>query len=164
MAKKQRPPFSNGMCEEEVVAYLKAQRPEYTDEDGVKHRIKQKWADDDLDLRNQLIIYWITKDSLSRMEVVNMIMQVFGISRSNAFDWSKMAIASLNEGFDAYRDMARQTQIEKIEKLIKECKGMGKYKEAAMLNEQLNKIYGLYVDNKKVEVTTDGPIKVTFDK
>lgn len=164
MAKKQRPPFSNGMCEEEVVAYLKAQRPEYTDDDGVKHRIKQKWADDDLDLRNQLIIYWITKDSLSRMEVVNMIMQVFGISRSNAFDWSKMAIASLNEGFDAYRDMARQTQIEKIEKLIKECKGMGKYKEAAMLNEQLNKIYGLYVDNKKVEVTTDGPIKVTFDK
>ena len=164
MAKKQRPPFSNGMTEEEVITYLKQQKPDYTDENGVRHKVKWKWSDDDLDLRNQLIIYWITKDGLSRMEVVNMIMQVFGIARSNAFDWSKMAIASLNEGFEEYRDLARQTQIERIEKLIKECKGMGKYKEAAMLNEQLNKIYGLYTDTKKVEVSAEGPIRFEFDK
>ena len=164
MAKKQRPPFSNGMTEEEVIAYLKAQKPDYTDEDGVRHKVKWKWPDDDLDLRNQLIIYWITKDGLSRIEVVQMLMQVFGISRSNAFEWARIAIASLNEGFDEYRDLARQTQIEKIEKLIKECKGMGKYKEAAMLNEQLNKIYGLYAETKKVEVSAEAPIKFEFDK
>ena len=164
MAKKNRPPFSNGMCEEEVIAYLKLQMPMKKTEDGRVTRTSFKWSEDDLNLRNQLIVYWITKEGLSRMEVVQMIMQVFGICRANAFEWSKMAIASLNDGFDEYRDMARQTQIEKIEKCIKECRAAGKLKEAAMFNEQLNKIYGLYVDNKKVEVSADGPIKFEFDK
>lgn len=166
MAKKRvRPPFSNGMEEEEVIAYLKLQRPIHKDEEtGKLVRTGWKWADSDIELRNQLIIYWISKDSLSRMEVVNMLMQVFGISRANAFEWSSMAIKSLNEGFDEYRDMARQTQIEKIEKCIKECRSAGKFKEAAMFNEQLNKIYGLYTDNKKVEVSAEGPIRFEFDR
>lgn len=164
MAKKQKPPFSNGMTEEEVIAYLKSQKVDFVDDDGVKHHVKYKWATNDLDLRNQLIIHWITKDGLSRIEVVQRIMQEFDITRSNAYDWSKAAIDSLNEGFDAYRDMARQTQIERIEKLIKDCKSAGKMKEAAMFNEQLNKIYGLYSDTKKVEVSADGPIKFEFDK
>ena len=164
MAKKNRPPFSNGMCEEEVIAYLKSQMPTQRNENGKMVRIGYKWGEEDLNLRNQLIIYWITKEGMSRMEVVNMLMQVFGIARSNAFIWSNEALKSLNEGFDEYKEVARQTQIEKIEKLIKECKGMGKYKEAAMLNEQLNKIYGLYTENKKVEVSADGPIKFEFDK
>lgn len=164
MAKKQKPPFSNGMTEEELIAYLKAQRPDTFDENGVRHRTKWKWSEDDIDLRNQLIIYWITKDNMSRMEVVNMIMQVFGINRSNAFVWSGEAISSLNEGFEEYKESARQTQIERIEKLIKECRLSGRLKEAAMFTEQLNKIYGLYTDTKKVEVSADGPIKFEFDK
>ena len=164
MASKNKPPFSNGMCEAEVIAYLKLQRPEYIDENGKKVRRAWKWSEDDLNLRNQLIIYWLTSEGLSRMEVVQKIMSCFSLSRANAFIWSGEALKSLNEGFDEYRDMARQMQIERIEKLIKECKGSGKYKEAAMLNEQLNKIYGLYTENKKVEVKTDEPIRFEFDK
>ncbi len=164
MAKIKKAPFSNGMTEPEVVAYLKLQRPDYVDENGVKHHTKPRWSDDDLILRNQLIIYWLTSEGLSRIEVVQKLMSVFSISRSNAFLWSGEALKSLNDGFDEYRDMARQMQIEKIEKLIKECKGLGKYKEAAMLNEQLNKIYGLYTENKKVEVKSEEPIRFKFDK
>ncbi len=164
MAKKQRPPFSNGMSEEEVIAYLKQQRPIRKDESGKLVRTGFKWGEEDLILRNQLIIYWITKEGLSRIEAVQMLMQVFGIARSNAFEWTNEALRSLNEGFEEYRDLARQTQIEKIEKSIKECKGLGKYKEAAMFTEQLNKIYGLYAETKKVEVSADGPIKFEFDK
>ena len=33
-----------------------------------------------------------------------------------------------------------------------------------MFTEQLNKIYGLYTDTKKVEVSADGPIKFEFDR
>lgn len=162
MAKKNRPPFSNGMCEEEVIAYLRLQRPAKPNEEGKTVKCGYKWSEDDINLRNQLILYWITSESMSRLDAVNMLRQVFSISRSVAFDWVKLAIASLNEGFDEYRDMARQAQIEKIEKCIKECRAAGKLKEAAMFNEQLNKIYGLYTENKKVEVKTEEPIKISF--
>jgi hypothetical protein len=98
------------------------------------------------------------------MEVVQRLMQEFGIARANAFEWSKMAIDTLNDGFDEYRDAARQMQIEKIEKCIQECRDSGRMKEAAMFSEQLNKIYGLYTDNKKIEVSSEAPIIVSFDK
>lgn len=156
-------PFSNGMSEPEVVAYLKLQRPSQK-KDGKVTKVKWQWQEDDLILRNQLIIYWLTSEGLSRMELVQKIMNVFDVSRANAFIWSGEAIKTLNEGFDEYRDMARQMQIEKIEKCIKECRGQGKMKEAAMFTEQLNKIYGLYTENKKVEVKADEPIKFKFDK
>ena len=161
---KAKVPFSNGMSEAEVIAYLKLQRPVQRTPDGKVTRTKWQWQEDDLVLRNQLIIYWLTSEGLSRMELVQKIMSVFGISRANAFDWSGDAIKTLNDGFDEYRDMARQMQIEKIEKCIKECRAAGKMKEAAMFSEQLNKIYGLYTDNKKVEVSAEGPIRFEFDK
>jgi hypothetical protein len=164
MAKKNKPPFSNGLTEAQLVEYLKSQMPIFKGEDGVVHKSKYKWSDSDLDLRNQLIIYWITKNSYSRMEVVQRLMQEFGIARANAFEWSKMAIDTLNDGFDEYRDAARQMQIEKIEKCIQECRDSGRMKEAAMFSEQLNKIYGLYTDNKKIEVSSEAPIIVSFDK
>lgn len=164
MAKKNKPPFSNGMSEEEVIAFLKLQMPVKKDENGNKIRYGHHWGEEDLNLRNQLIVYWVTKEGLSRIEVVQKIMRVFNIDRSNAYEWSKIAIATLNEGFDEYRDMARQMQIEKIESYIKECREAGKLREAAMFSEQLNKIYGLYTENKKVEVKTEEPIRFEFDK
>ena len=161
---KAKAPFSNGMTEEEVIAFLKGAKPIRRNDEGRIVRSKKNWTEDELTLRNQLIIYWLTKEGYTRMECVNRIMSEFGISRSNAFDWSGEAIKTLNEGFDEYRDMARQMQIEKIEKCIKECRAAGKMKEAAMFSEQLNKIYGLYTDNKKVEVSAEGPIRFEFDK
>lgn len=162
MAKK-KVPFSNGMCEAEVITYLKLQMPTKF-KDGKIVNVKRAWQEDDLVLRNQLIIYWLTNEGLSRIEVVQKLMSEFGLTRSNAYVWAGDAIKTLNEGFDEYRDMARQMQIEKIEKCIKECKGLGKMKEAAMFTEQLNKIYGLYTENKKVEVKADEPIRFKFDK
>ena len=63
---------------------------------------------------------------------------------------------------DEYRDNMREAQISKLEQWAEECRLTGKYMEASKFTDQLNKLYGLYVDNKKVEVTTEGPITVTF--
>lgn len=161
---KVKAPFSNGMTEDEVVVYLKSVMPAKRGPNGGAIKTKYEWSEGDLVLRNQLIIYWLTKEGYSRVEVAMLIMQKFDVARGTAFKWAKEAVETLNEGFDEYRDAARQIQIERIEKCIKECKGSGKLKEAAMFTEQLNKIYGLYTDTKKVEVSADGPIKFEFDK
>jgi len=163
---RERPPFSNGMTEEEVIVHLRNSMPQPANPGGggVSETRAHKWAEGDMILRNQLILYWITKESMSRTECVHMLMQEFRINRSKAYEWVKIALDTLNEGFEEYRDLARQIQVEKIEKSIKECKAAGKLKEAAMFTEQLNKIYGLYTENKNVEISADKPIRFEFDR
>lgn len=156
--KKKEPSFAKCMTFEEVIAYLRT-RVECHKKETTKTKA---WDEDELLLRNQVIIHYMSK-GLSRVETARQIMNDFGIQKSSAFKWIRSAVEYLAEGSDEYKDAMKEVQLERLHKYVTDCTTQGKYKEAAMFMEQMNKIYGIYNETKKVEVKAEGPIKFEFD-
>jgi len=154
--KYEPPVFTNGMNEEQCIAHIR----QVIDTHRANNK-KQGWSESDLLIRNQLIIKWLGQ-GMPRMDVQRALMNIWGVVPSTAKLYVKEALEYLTQSSDEYRDNMREVQVHKIETLMEECRLMGKYLEASKFQDQLNKLNGLYVDNKKVEVSTDGPITVTF--
>lgn len=156
----QKPPvFLHGMTEEEAVAFIGERIYEHRNNVGPK----KPWKEDELLIRHQLIINWLGQ-GIPTMELARHMMNVWNIGDSSAFKFLQEAMKYLTESTDDYRDHMRQTQINKLERWAEECRLSGKYMEASKFTDQLNKLYGLYIDKQKLEVSSDGPITVSFDQ
>ena len=158
MARQTKPPFISGMTEEEACNYIKGRIEQHKTTNRSKG-----WSEEDLLIRHQLILKWLGEGT-PRIDISRNIMNLWNVSDSVSRLYVTEALKYLTEATDDYRDYVRQTQVSKIEKMIEQCKSAGKMKEAAMFQEQLNKIYGIYNETKKVEIKTEEPIKFEFGK
>jgi hypothetical protein len=161
MAKRkemQAPIFSKGMTWEQAVEYIKGRIE--------KNKIcaRQGWSDDDKLIRHQIILSMLGKNGISNLNISRQLQNMWNIGHSSADSYVREALHYLTENSETYREYARDMQVDKLQELIKECAEKGKYKEAMMGMEQLNKIFGVYQDNKKVEVKTETtkPIVISF--
>lgn len=150
------PIFTNGLTEEDAIRYIanKIQT----------HRTAGKmggWTEEDLYIRHQLILNMVSK-GMPYMDIRRTLRNIWNIADSTSGLYIKEAMRYLTQMSDEYRDSVREQQIAKLERWAEECRITGKYMEASKFTDQIAKIQGLYQDNKKVELTTDGPIKVTF--
>lgn len=150
------PIFVNGMTQEDAIAYIGAVINQHKGASAMKH-----WTEEDLYVRHQLILNWLSQ-GMPYMDVYRRIRNYWSVANSTAGLYIKEAMKFLTSCSDEYRDNLRDTQIAKLEQWAEECRLTGKYMEASKFTDQLNKLYGLYIDNKKLEISSDGPIKVEF--
>lgn len=150
------PVFVGGMTMEGAINYI-----------GEKIRMhremgrKMAWTEEDLYIRHQLIISWISTGRPT-MDVARDIRNLWGVVDSTSRKYIDEALEYLTASTDEYRDKAREVQLARLEKYMEECRLLGKYLEAAKFSEQIAKLTGTYQDNKKLEVKSDGPIQITF--
>lgn len=161
----QPPIFTQGMTEEQAVRHIGQLIDFHRDTIRGKNNMAMKngWSDEDLYIRHQLIINWFSK-GMPNVEIHRYIREVWGVASSTATLYIKEAMKYLTQMSDEYRDDVRAAQVAKLERFAEECRMTGRYMEASKFLEQVNKIQGLYVENKKVELSADGPIKVTFEQ
>lgn len=149
--------FVKGMTEEQAIAYLKERIEEHKNNVGPK----KPWKEEELLIRHQLIISWLGQ-GIPTMELARMMMNIWGIGDTTAFKYLQETMKYLTESTEEYKENMRAVQVAKLERLIEECRLCGKYMELSKLQDQLNKLLGLYQD-KKMEVVTEGPIKISFE-
>lgn len=145
-----------GMTEEQAIAFIGERIKEHRNNIGPK----KPWKEEELLIRHQLIINWLGQ-GMPTMEIARTMMNIWGVTDSSAFAYLKEAMKYLTASSDEYRDNMREVQIAKLERLIEECRLCGKYLELSKLQDQLNKLLGLYQD-KKVEVKGEGTIQISF--
>lgn len=156
------PIFSRGMTFEEAGKYIANLIK--THKANPQNSNAGKWGEEDILLRNQIIIHMLGS-GVPRIEVVRVLMNEWGTSRARVQEYIKGALKYLSETSDEYRDHMRETQLNKLDNFISMCLAAGRFKEAAMGLDQVNKITGIYDNTKKVDVTTEGgPIKFDFGK
>ena len=153
-----KPPFIKGMTEEEAITFIGQRIAQHQ----AQHR-QTGWTNEELLIRHQLILKWIGEGT-PRMDVARRLTNIWNVSDSSAHLYVQQALKYLSESTDEYRDYVRDTQVSKIEKFIEDCKSAGKMKEAAMFQEQLNKIFGIYNESKELKIKTEEPIKFEFGK
>ena len=156
------PIFVNGFTQDEAIAHIKQVID--THRDALKGKpgtpLKHGWSEEDLYIRHQLILNWIGQ-GIPNIQVARMLRNIWGVTDSTSRLYVSEAMKYLTSCSEEYRENLRDAQIAKLEQWAEECRLTGKYMEASKFTDQLNKLYGLYVDNKKVELT-GGPISVTF--
>lgn len=150
------PVFYQGMTEEECINHIQSVIDVHK---GGNRKIG--WSENDLLIRHQLILNWLGK-GIPRMELDRQLQNIWGVVPSTSQLYIKQALEYLTQSTDEYRDNMRELQVNKLENLIEECRLTGKYLEASKFQDQLNKLCGLYIENKKVELSSQGPITVTF--
>ena len=123
--------------------------------------LKKPWSEEDLYIRHQLIINWLSTGR-PIMDVARDIRNLWGVVDSTARKFIDEALQYLTESTAEYRDKAREIQLARLEKYMEECRLCGKYLEAAKFAEQIAKLTGTYQDNKKLEITSNKPISITF--
>ena len=150
------PVFAGGMTEQQAIAYI-----------GEKIRMHKQgtkkfgWTDDDLYIRHQLIINWISQGRPT-IDVQRDIKNIWGVVDSTSSLYIKEALEYLTASTDEYRDKAREMQLARLERYMEECRLLGKYLEAAKFADQIAKLTGTYQDNKKLEITSQQPITISF--
>jgi len=150
------PVFVGGMTQQGAINYI-----------GEKIRMHREmnrkvgWTEDDIYIRHQLIIYWLSTGRPT-MDVMRDMRNLWGIAQSTAGMYLKEALEYLTESSDLYRDKAREIQLARLERYAEECRVCGKYLEASKFTDQIAKLTGTYQDNKKIEVKGEGPIMISF--
>ena len=150
------PVFAGGMTENGAVEYLKEKIRMHREMNR-----KVAWTEEDLYIRHQLIINWLSTGR-STVDVARDMRNIWGIADSTARLFISEALEYLTASTDKYRDKAREVQIARLERYMEECRLMGKYLEASKFADQIAKLTGTYQDNKKLEIKSDKPIQISF--
>lgn len=126
---------------------------------------KGMWSDDELALRNSVILDLICNKGISRTEAGKIIRTRWGISPETASRYIKAALDELVKDYDSFAEYTREQHIQRLESLLEECLSHNSDKDrknAIAVLDSLAKIYGLNQDNKYIKLNTDEPIVFEF--
>lgn len=128
---------------------------------GNKHG---RWTEDELALRNSVILDLICTKGISRSETKKILMKRWGVGESTASRYLLAALEELVADYDEFAEYAREQHIQRLESLLEECLSHNSdrdRKNAISVLDSLAKIYGLNQDNKNIRLSADE--NITFD-
>lgn len=134
---------------EQIDAWMKTRKEENYMKKG---HVKRPWGEDELLIRRQVIIDYIGQ-GLSRRRIIEHLMDRWEITDRTAYNYYTDAIKYLAKDNEKFKEYNRDKMIERLEYILTEAIDRGCYKEAVMAAQELDKILGLQVDNKKIEIT-----------
>lgn len=123
------------------------------------------WTEDELALRNSVILDLICNKGISRTETKKILMKRWGIGHSTAQRYVLAALEELVADYDEFAEYTREQHIQRLEALLEECLSHNSdrdRKNAIAVLDSLAKIYGLNQDNKNVRLSTDESISFEF--
>ena len=123
------------------------------------------WTEEELALRNSVILDMICTKGISRTETKKILMKRWGIGLSTAGRYVEAALNELVKDYDQFAEYTREQHIQRLESLLEECLSHNTdrdRKNAIAVLDSLAKIYGLNQDNKNVRLSTDESISFEF--
>lgn len=119
------------------------------------------WTEEELIIRNAVVLDYICKQGLSRYETAKQLVIRWGINISTADRYVRMAIDSLARFSDEDMKAARDAYIEQLDNIINSAIEQNRLDTALKALKQKAETQGLVVEQKEVKIT-DIPIKFKF--
>lgn len=130
------------------------------DSKSEKCNYNYRWSDEDMALRNYAIWKLLYKQGKSRVDTMRNLVGRWGIHQSTAYDYIKIAENEVNLTYDETVDEMRSKSLEKAQKLYDYAVEHGQTKVALQALDMINKLKGMYTENKTVTVND---IRFEFD-
>lgn len=93
--------------------------------------------------------------------IIEQVMDLYSVDIVEAKSLLKQANAKLDEQYTAYTAEVAKKNIQCLQQIVADAMDASKYSIALEAIDKLNKIAGLYADNK-MSIKSDGPIQITF--
>lgn len=159
--KEEKPKALRLMTDDEIDAYME-ERIHRTGNINTRMSNKQReWTEAELQIRNMVILDML-KNGMSRPLISLELQRRWGINKTTACRYIRIALDALVEDNEEFIKEARDIAVNRLEGLMEDSIARGDRANALKAMDMLNKINGLYTE--KVEVKGDAVIAFEFNE
>lgn len=147
---------------EEIDAVIKSKLAQFSTKGGKQKNSLVKWTDEEIELRDAVIIDYITTNGLSREKTAQQISSRWDISMVTARKYVAEAIKHFCDNVVEESEAVRKKLFEEKLQSIYEDAVIAKDRQSSLRAiDILNRMNGMYTDKSDVSLSVDG--KITFE-
>lgn len=145
---------------DEVDAIIRSRLEQFPKKGG-KGAMNKKWTDEELHLRDSVIMAYITENGLSRERTAQQISARWDIGMSTARMYVKQAVERFCETFDSDYERLRKIFLERVENLYVSALDDNQKDVAKGALDMMGKAVGAYTEKK--DINLQGNLSIDFD-
>ena len=147
---------------EKVDAIIKSRLAQFSTKGGTQKNSLVKWTEAELELRDSVIMDYLTVNGLSRERTAQQIADRWDVSMQSARNYVRDAITRFAKNYVEIDEATRKKLFEERLQSIYEDAVSAKDRQSSLRAiDILNKMNGMYTDKSDVNVNVDG--KITFE-
>ena len=147
---------------EKVDAIIKSRLAQFSTKGGAQKNSLVKWTEAELELRDAVIMDYLTVNGLSRERTAQQIADRWDVSMQSARNYVRDAITRFAKNYVEIDETTRKKLFEERLQSIYEDAVSAKDRQSSLRAiDILNKMNGMYTDKSDVNVNVDG--KITFE-
>lgn len=144
---------------EDIDAVINAKLAGMPRKNGNANSIKNAWTDDELALRNAVIMEYITQQGLSKTQTAQQISTRWDIAFGTAKNWVNEASKNFIKSFDDDVEESRRLWLERCESILQDAIDSKDKQSALRALDLMGKAFGIYRET----VNVNGDNTVHFD-
>ena len=147
---------------EKVDAIIKSRLAQFSTKGGTQKNSLVKWTEAELELRDAVIMDYLTVNGLSRERTAQQIADRWDVSMQSARNYVKDAITRFAKNYVEIDEETRKKLFEeKLQSIYEDAVSAKDRQSSLRAIDILNKMNGMYTDKSDVNVNVDG--KITFE-
>lgn len=147
---------------EKVDAIIKSRLAQFSTKGGTQKNSLVKWTEAELELRDAVIMDYLTVNGLSRERTAQQIADRWDVSMQSARNYVKDAITRFAKNYVEIDEATRKKLFEeKLQSIYEDAVSAKDRQSSLRAIDILNKMNGMYTDKSDVNVNVDG--KITFE-
>lgn len=147
---------------EKVDAIIKSRLAQFSTKGGTQKNSLVKWTEAELELRDAVIMDYLTVNGLSRERTAQQIADRWDVSMQSARNYVKDAITRFAKNYVEIDEATRKKLFEeKLQSIYEDAVSAKDRQSSLKAIDILNKMNGMYTDKSDVNVNVDG--KITFE-
>lgn len=147
---------------EKVDAIIKSRLAQFSTKGGTQKNSLVKWTEAELELRDAVIMDYLTVNGLSRERTAQQIADRWDVTMQSARNYVKDAITRFAKNYVEIDEATRKKLFEeKLQSIYEDAVSAKDRQSSLRAIDILNKMNGMYTDKSDVNVNVDG--KITFE-
>lgn len=147
---------------EKVDAIIKSRLAQFSTKGGTQKNSLVKWTEAELELRDAVIMDYLTVNGLSRERTAQQIADRWDVSMQSARNYVRDAITRFAKNYVEIDEATRKKLFEeKLQSIYEDAVSARDRQSSLRAIDILNKMNGIYTDKSDVNVNVDG--KITFE-
>ena len=147
---------------EKVDAIIKSRLAQFSTKGGTQKNSLVKWTEAELELRDAVIMDYLTVNGLSRERTAQQIADRWDVTMQSARNYVRDAITRIAKNYVEIDEATRKKLFEeKLQSIYEDAVSAKDRQSSLRAIDILNKMNGMYTDKSDVNVNVDG--KITFE-
>lgn len=148
---------------EEIDNFIKAKLEQMPRRGGSGSSIKNSWSDEEIELRDQVIMDYITSQGLSKDRTAQQIQSRWGLALSTAKAWVGGACKRFCTSFpEDTQEEQRKMWMERCEQILQEAIDTRDKKNALRALDLMGKSMGIYRETQDLNIEGENTIHFDF--